>query len=143
MMQHTKPWRKKPLSDSEYVGSVKNVLDCKGMKGGEELGGLHGAPRLARCLDPLLSAPSCDMAVGKDVCCLSLPERETTEIVMCVPSLVPSLPRYSNKILFSSPPQSSGGSGASKLSSHPTERRRRRRRPNWACRLIEQCAREV
>ena len=43
-----------------------------------------------RRLDPLLSAPSCDMAVGKDVC-LSLPERETTEIVMCVPSLVPSL----------------------------------------------------
>ena len=54
-----------------------------------------------RRLDPLLSAPSCDMAVGKDVC-LSLPERETTEIVMCVPSLVPSLPRFSNKILFSS-----------------------------------------
>ena len=55
--------------------------------------GLHNAAWSAastRRLDPLLSAPSCDMAVGKDVC-LSLPERETTEIVMCVPSLVPSL----------------------------------------------------
>ena len=85
----------------------KKALNFKGMKGGEAQGGLHyaawSAAASTRRLDPLLSAPSCDMAVGKDVC-LSLPERETTEIVMCVPSLVPSLATQikSSSLLFSS-----------------------------------------